>query len=120
MSTKATNGVHIGIEQYLYALRACAGVLGKTGGSASQGAANAALGLLEDLRQAGWLKSAGGEEAYLFAMEACVSAGDAWSALALLESAELEGMCRSVALRTAAMQVCQTGRQAGVHGREVA
>lgn len=105
MSINVTDGVTLNASHYLEALRACTVVVGKPGSGRTRSAANFALELLQDFREAGWLEGEYGEDAYLCAMEACVPAEDAWSALALLESAEDDKLWRSVALRTVAMQV---------------
>lgn len=99
------DGVPLTRRHYLEALQACATVVDKPGGPQAQGAVKAALELLQDLRESRWLIGREGEDAYLHAMKACVAGQDAWSALALLESAEDDGVWCSMALRTAAMQV---------------
>lgn len=93
------------VNHYLKALRACAAVVDKPGGTEAQKAARSALEMLQDIREAGWLTGKKGEEAYVCAMQACVAAEDAWSALALLDSAQDDRVWRSMKLRTAAMQV---------------
>lgn len=99
------DGVTLSARHYCHALRACAAVVDKPGGKGAQGAVRFALALVEDLRQASWLKGQPGEDAYVCAMQTCVRAQDAWSALALLDSAQDAGMRLGVALRTTAMQV---------------
>lgn len=92
-------------KHYIHALSACAGVLSKPGGPEAQGAMKFALALIQDLRDAGWLKGQQGEDAYVLAMRTCVPAQDAWSALALLDNLEDDGIPEGPALRSAAMQV---------------
>lgn len=92
-------------SHYLDALRACGRVIDKPGGRQAQKAAVTALAMLQDMRENGWLTGRQGEAAYTNAMEACVLAEDAWSALALLDCAEDDAVRRSMELRTAGMQV---------------
>lgn len=92
-------------RHYIYALSACAAVVDKPGGKETQGAVKFALALVQDLREAGWLEGKHGGDAYVLAMQTCVRAQDAWSALALLDSAQDDGIRQSAALSTAAMQV---------------
>lgn len=105
MSTDAANGVSLNATHYMDALRSCAQVVDKPGGHHSKLAAKAALELLQDVRESGWLVGPQGEEAYRYALKACTAAQDAWSALALLDSAQDDRVRRTVALRTGAMQV---------------
>lgn len=95
----------LSFRHYIYALSACAGVVDKPGGKETQGAVKFALALVQDLREAGWLEGKQGEDAYVLAMQTCVRAQDAWSALALLDSAQDDGIRQGTALSTAAMQV---------------
>lgn len=99
------DGAPLTRRHYLEALQACATVVDKPGGPQAQGAVKTALEMMQDLRDARWLIGREGEDAYLHAMKACVAGQDAWSALALLESADDDGVRCSMALRTAAMQV---------------
>lgn len=105
VSADASSGIRLTIAHYLEALHACAAVVDKPGGGQARSAAIAALELLQDIREARWLSGRQGEEAYFWAMKACIAAQDAWSALALLESAQDDRVQRNMALRTAAMQV---------------
>lgn len=104
-SSDVANGVSLNASHYLDALRSCAKVVDKPGGQHAKSAAKAALELVQDLRETGWLLGKEGEDAYMYALQACARAQDAWSALALLESALDEGLRCGVALRTRAMQV---------------
>lgn len=105
LSTDAANGVSLSAAHYIDALRSCALVVSKPGGHNAKLAAKAALELLQDVRETGWLIGRQGEAAYRYALKACTAAQDAWSALALLDSAQEDGVPRTVALRTGAMQV---------------
>lgn len=108
MADDTAEGIPLNISHYLKALRTCTAVVNKPGSALARSAATAASELLQDVREAGWLKGEQGEEAYVAAIGACIPAQDAWSALALLDSAEDDGVQRSVALRTAAMQVTRS------------
>ena len=108
VSADASSGICLTVAHYLEALRSCAAVVDKPGGGQARSAAIAALELLQDIREAGWLSGRQGEEAYFWAMKACIAAQDAWSALALLESAQDDRVQRNMALRTAAMQVSKS------------
>lgn len=105
MTTDVVNGVPLNAAHYLDALNSCAKVVDKAGGPQAKSAAKAALGLLQDVRETGWLIGKQGEKSYMYAMKACAAAQDAWSALALLDSAQDDRVRRGVALRTGAMQV---------------
>lgn len=105
MSADATNGVALNAAHYIDALRSCAQVVDRPGGHHAKLAAKAALELLQDARETGWLVGQQGEKAYRQALKACTAAQDAWSALALLDSAQDDSVPRTVALRTGAMQV---------------
>ncbi len=104
MSTN-TSGIPLNAVHYLDALRSCAQVVDKPGGHHAKLAAKAALELLQDVRKVGWLVGRQGEEAYKNALKACAAAQDAWSALALLDSAQDDGVALTLTLRTGAMQV---------------
>ena len=118
LSADAANGVALNAAHYIDALRSCAQVVDKPGGRHAKLAAKAALELLQDVRETGWLIGRRGEEAYKHALKACTVAQDAWSALALLDSAQDDGVPCTVALRTGAMQVwCLVD---GVHRRRAA
>eukprot|EP00752_Nemacystus_decipiens_P010113 g9014.t1 len=106
LPTDAANGVALNAAHYIDALRSCAQVVDKPGGRHAKLAAKAALELLQDGREIGWLVGRQGEEAYRYALQACTTAQDAWSALALLDSAQDDSVPRTVALRTGAMQAC--------------
>eukprot|EP00903_Cladosiphon_okamuranus_P010313 g9760.t1 len=106
LSIDAANGVALNAAHYIDALRSCAQVVDKPGGHHAKLAAKAALELLQDVRETGWLIGRQGEKAYMYALKACTAAQDAWSALALLDSAQDDGVPRTVALRTGAMQAC--------------
>ena len=108
VSADATSGIRLTVAHYLEALRSCAAVVDKPGGGQARSAAIAALELLQDIREARWLSGRQGEDAYFWAMKTCIAAQDAWSALALLESAQDDRVRRNMALRTAAMQVTKT------------
>lgn len=105
MTTDVANGVPLNPSHYLNALHSCAKVVDKPGGPQAKSAAKAALGLLQDVRETGWLIGQHGEKSYMYAMRSCAVAQDAWSALALLDSAQDDRVQRSVALWTGAMQV---------------
>lgn len=107
-------------KHYIHALSACAGVVGKPGGAEAQGAMKFALALIQDLRDAGWLKEQQGEDAYVLAMQTCVRAQDAWSALALLDNSEDDGIPEGPALRSAAMQVVRCSVARGTFAQETA
>lgn len=102
-STNGPNGAPLNAAHYLDALRSCAGVVDKPGGHKAQAAAKAALGLLQDVRENGWLVGQQGEDLVYCAMKTQAAARDAWGALALLD--QDDGLPRSVMLRTGAMQV---------------
>ncbi|CAM9769718.1 unnamed protein product [Scytosiphon promiscuus] len=106
VSPASANGGTLNVSHYLDALRSCGKVVDKPGGQHAKSAAKAALELVQDLRETGWLIGQEGEDSYTYALQACARAQDAWSALALLESALDEGLSCGVALRTMAMQAC--------------
>ncbi|CAM9608691.1 unnamed protein product [Ectocarpus sp. 13 AM-2016] len=103
-STNGPNGIPLNAGHYLDALRSCAGVVDKPGGPKAQAAAKAALSLLQDVRENGWLVGQQGEDLVYCAMKTQAAARDAWGALALLD--QDDGLPRSVMLRTGAMQAC--------------
>lgn len=105
-STNGPNGIPLNAAHYLDALRSCSGVVDKPGGPKAQAAAKAALGLLQDVRENGWLVGQQGEDLVYYAMKTQAAARDAWGALALLD--QDDGLPRSVMLRTGAMQVATT------------
>lgn len=105
MPAEGDDSIPLCDRHYLKALRACATVVDRPGGQGAKEAAIFSLALLQDIREAGWMTGERGKDAYAFAMKTCVRAQDAWSALALLDSAHDDGILQGMTLRTAAMQV---------------
>ncbi|CAM9324441.1 unnamed protein product [Discosporangium mesarthrocarpum] len=109
-SSAGPDTISLSRSHYHLALRACASVGDKSGGPGAKGAAKVGLKFIQDMRKQGFLggcKAEGEKEGgYLLAMQACVKGEDAWSALAILELMEDDGMEIGVDVRTAAMQAC--------------